>query len=171
MAKEKKGHPILLALVIVIVVFAGIGGCVYYGMYSASKKITDEISNTMAEHSYDNTAEVSTVIYNKDGVKITYNGIVGGAMQAEIKLLIENSSSDKINIMVSNITIDGYTINTYMYTSLPAGKKTNESLSILNSYLDDNGLNIKTIKNAEIEMKIYSDMLDQHEEMIKFSLK
>ena len=170
---QKKKHPILLILLIIIVVFAGIGGCISCSGYNTARKISDTINQTFAETSFDNTAVAATVIYAKDGLRIVYNGMVGEVLDADLKLLIENNSSEKITIQANNITIDGFTVSTYFYSSLSGGQKTNDHLSVLHSSLKDNGLSIKTMQNAKLELTITkeSDRFKSTKETVSFSLR
>lgn len=82
-----------------------------------------------------------TVIYDKDGVKVTAKEIDhSGFMGPEIKMLFENNSSKDVTIQTRNCVINGYMINTMMSVDVAAGKKANDGLTLMESDLQEAGI-------------------------------
>ena len=138
---------------------------------------TSQKSNDTVEPKTDNDSEsndISKVVYDKNGIKITYKGIEDNYnVTTSIKFLVENSNSESYTVQTTDVTIDNYTMSTIMSTTVASGKKANDKISLLNSDLKDNGLSAGTIENAEIGIVIWSesDILNQTKDKITFSLK
>ena len=129
---------------------------------------TSEKSQTVSS-----AEEISNVIYDKDGIKITYKGLEKEFISTSLKFLIENANSEKYTIQTTDITIDGYTMGTIMSASVSPGKKTNDTITLLASNLKDNGLSVDTISEAEMDITIWSesDILNHQKETVSFKLR
>ena len=90
------------------------------------------------------TAEITvaeTVLYEADGVKVTATGYEDGWMGPEIKILVENDSSKNVLVTSASVSANGYMMPTAsLYAEVAAGKKANETLSIMSSELDQSGI-------------------------------
>lgn len=96
-----------------------------------------------------------TVLYEADGIKVTAKSLADGLLGTEVKLLIENDSSKNILITSSSVSANGYMMPTAaLYAEVAAGKKANESLTLMSSELDQCG--IETL----VEMQFYLQIQD-----------
>ena len=143
---------------------------------NTDKKTTEEKTSVTSNESpkaASDVKEISNVIYDKDGIKITYKGLEKEYVSVSLKLLIENNNSEKYTVQATDITIDGYTMGTLMSASVSPGKKTNDTITLLNSYLKDNGLSADTISEAEMDVTIWSEsnILDHQKETLSFHLR
>ena len=182
----KKKSPIKIILIAVIAVV--VGGGVISSMSNndtvnnapvtaKNDKVSSEEKASVQESEksqiVSNTEEISNIIYDKDGIKITYKGLEKEFISTSLKFLIENANSEKYTIQTTDITIDNYTMGTIMSASVSPGKKTNDTITLLDSDLKDNGLSADTISEAEMDITIWSesDILDHQKETISFKLK
>ena len=182
----KKKSPIKIILIAVIAVV--VGGGVISSMSNndtvnnapvtaKNDKVSSEEKASVQESEksqiVSNTEEISNIIYDKDGIKITYKGLEKEFISTSLKFLIENANSEKYTIQTTDITIDDYTMGTIMSASVSPGKKTNDTITLLDSDLKDNGLSADTISEAEMDITIWSesDILDHQKETISFKLK
>ena len=94
-----------------------------------------------------------TVLYEADGIKVTAKSLADGLLGTEVKLLIENDSSKNILITSSSVSANGYMMPTAaLYAEVAAGKKANESLSLMSSELDQCG--IETLAEMQFYLQI-----------------
>lgn len=117
--------------------------------------------------------DVSTVVYDKNGIKITYKGLENQyGITTSIKFLLENSNSEKYTVQTTDISIDGFTYSTIMSTSIAANKKASDSVVILDSDFKENGTSYEKIKTAEIGLVIWgeSNVLDQIKDTVTFTI-
>ncbi len=98
-------------------------------------------------------AASSKVVYDANGIKITAQGIGESYLGKEIKLLVENTTAKNYTVQVRDFSINGYMIDPVFSCDVAAGKKANDSISILSQYLEDNG--ISEIKNVEFSFHIF----------------
>lgn len=118
--------------------------------------------------------DVSTVVYDKNGIKITYKGLENQyGITTSIKFLLENSNSEKYTVQTTDISIDGFTYSTIMSTSIAANKKASDSVVILDSDFKENGTSYEKIKTAEIGLVIWgeSNVLDQIKDTVTFTIQ
>ena len=95
-----------------------------------------------------------TVLYEADGIKVTAKSLADGLLGTEVKLLIENDSS-KNNVLItsSSVSANGYMMPTAaLYAEVAAGKKANESLTLMSSELDQCG--IETLAEMQFYLQI-----------------
>lgn len=94
-----------------------------------------------------------TVLYEADGIKVTAKSLADGLLGTEVKLLIENDSSENILITSSSVSANGYMMPTAaLYAEVAAGKKANESLTLMSSELDQCG--IETLSEMQFYLQI-----------------
>ena len=94
-----------------------------------------------------------TVLYEADGIKVTAKSLADGLFGTEVKLLIENDSSKNILITSSSVSANGYMMPTAaLYAEVAAGKKANESLTLMSSELDQCG--IETLAELQFYLQI-----------------
>ena len=74
-------------------------------------------------------------------MKVTATGYEDGWMGPEIKILVENDSSKNVLVTSASVSVNGYMMPTAaLYAEVAAGKKANETLSIMSSELDQSGI-------------------------------
>ena len=101
------------------------------GNDSNNEQEKDTVEITVAE----------TVLYEADGVKVTATGYEDGWMGPAIKILVENDSSKNVLVTSASVSANGYMMPTAsLYAEVAAGKKANETLSIMSSELDQSGI-------------------------------
>ena len=131
---------------------------------SAESNVSEEPSNL----------DVSMVIYDKNGIKITYKGLENQyGITTSIKLLLENSNSEKYTVQTTDVSIDGFTYSTIMSTSIASNKKASDSVVILDSDFKENGTSYEKIKTAEIGFVIWgeSNVLEQVKDTVTFTIQ
>lgn len=100
-----------------------------------------------------NAATTGVVVYEKGGIKITYNGINKGDYSVDFKFLIENNTSRGITVQTRDESINGYMISGIMSDDVQPGKKANGELTYFNSTLEENG--IYNIDELEFSFHIF----------------
>lgn len=99
-------------------------------------------------------AITETVILDESGIKITAKSLeYGGWLGPEVKFLIENESDSALTVQCRNASVNGYMVDTSMSADVAAGKKSNDSLTIYQSSLDDCG--ITEIADIEFSFHIF----------------
>ena len=160
---EKKSRILLVVLLVAVMVM--ITACSDSGEIKqpanidsdSSAGFNDSGSNTSSED--DNTNDVDnievtiaeTVLYEAEGVKVTATGYEEGWMGPEVKILVDNTSSKNVLVTAESVSVNGYMMSyASLYADVAAGKKANESLTIMTSQLNQAG--IETV--AEIAFRI-----------------
>lgn len=88
------------------------------------------------------------VLLDKRGIVITATGLEqDGTFGPGLKLLIENNSEEAVTVQARNVSVNGYMVDASLSVDVPAGKKANDSLTLLASSLQKCG--IETIADME----------------------
>lgn len=95
-----------------------------------SEKETDQETNSAV------TIE-EQVLFEGNDFKITATGIEDGLFGTDLKLLIENNSSQNITVQARNSNVNGFMVETMMSADVAAGKKANDSLTFETTGLKD----------------------------------
>lgn len=94
-----------------------------------------------------------TVLYEADGIKVTAKGLEDSLFGTDVKILIENDSSNNILITSDSVSANGYMMPTAaLYAEVAAGKKSNEALTLMSSELDQCG--ITTLSELQFYLQI-----------------
>lgn len=94
-----------------------------------------------------------TVIYDADGVKIIATGLEDGWMGTEIKLLLENNTGKNLLITGDSLSVNGYMMPySSLYVEVAAGKKANDSITLMTSELEQSG--IETLAQIQFFVEI-----------------
>ena len=146
---------IILSLFIFLAIFC-FTGCATKGVSnSGSVKDIQEIDNNNSKDVLSKANIAETVILDKGGIKVTAKSIsYDGWSGPEIKVLIENNSSENVTIQARKFSINGIMIDPTFSANVNAGKKSNDSISIFNSELET--ANITTIKDIEFGLNVFS---------------
>ena len=94
------------------------------------------------------------VVFDQGGIRITAKSFdAKGVFGPEIKLLIENDSDNSVTVQSRNTSVNGYMVETLFSADVASGKKANDSLTIMSSYLDIAG--ITTVAVIEFSFHIF----------------
>ncbi len=95
-----------------------------------------------------------TVLYDNNGVKITYLGIAplkyGGE---EVKLYIQNSSGKNYTVQANNVSVNGIMTSPIFSCKVAAGKSSYDGINFSESSLKDS--NIASISTVEFTFRIF----------------
>jgi len=168
---------IFLSLFIILVLFT-VTGC---GNDKSSdsgnvKDVQDvEKDNDNDSDSLSEANITETVILDKGGIKVTAKSIsYDGWSGPEIKVLIENNSSENVTIQARKFSINGIMIDPTFSANVNSGKKANDSISISSNELK--AANITTIKKIEFGLNVFNadswnDILKQEGIQLETSAK
>lgn len=112
------------------------------------------------------------VIYDKNGIKITYLYFENVGITPRFVFRIENSSILNIYANVSDVSVNDNMISTSLFTKVNAGKRATDYLYANLDDLVENG--IYTVSKLEFELRIsnaddeFGDPLDSTSVVIKF---
>ena len=96
-----------------------------------------------------------TVILDKEGIKVTAKSISYDSWSGpEIKVLVENNSSENVTIQARKFSINGIMIDPTFSAEVNAGKKANDTISISSSELE--AAQISTIKDIEFGLDVFN---------------
>lgn len=124
------------------------------GGQDAASKPADSAAAPSNSSSVPEISIEEAVLFDQGGIKITAKSInEKGTFGPEIKLLIENDSAKSITVQSRNTSVNGYMIETMMSADVAAGKKANDSLTLLRSDLETAG--ITTIADIEFSFHIF----------------
>lgn len=121
---------------------------------ATSEESTKESSNS-------NQATIDEqVLYDDNDIKITATSLEDSLFGTDLKVLIENNSSQNITVQARNANINGYMVSTMMSDDVASGKKANGELTFETSGLKDCG--IEQIGTIEFIFHIFdSDSWDE----------
>ena len=99
-------------------------------------------------------SEEGNVIYNENGVKVTYTGYEldeDSVYYLSVYLLIENNSSQKVELYSESSAINGFMVDGLMVTEVLPGKKANGRFYFNESTINKNNINVNDIYEIEIQ--------------------
>jgi hypothetical protein len=105
------------------------------------------------------------VLWDNNGLKVTYTGVEEDFMTMKLNVLIENNTDKDRTVSLESLDVNGYSIDSTLYSEVTAGKKKNDSISIFTSDLEKNGIkDLKDVDEVEIKLKSWNDTTYQTEE-------
>lgn len=121
---------------------------------SEEKTVSEQDDSSDSETMPDLSIE-EQVIFDQDEIKITATGIdsEGSFMGSNLNLLIENNSDKNITVQARNVSVNGYMVDTSMSADVASQKKSNDSLTLSDSSLNECG--IERIANLEFSFHIF----------------
>ncbi len=152
------------ALAIVLTASLFMGFALGSSSAGTKKEITDttaaangesaaEETTTAAENSSTPTIE-ETVVYDEGGITITAKEYTTGSIFGDgIKFLIENNTSQNITVGATALIVNDYMIGDLFVAEAAAGKKTNETMELYTTELNEAG--IDTIGQIEVYFHIF----------------
>ena len=109
------------------------------------------------------------VLYEKDGIKIIGKYVNDSDFWgAAILLYVENNSDRNVVIHAENVSINGFTFDSAIFSStVYAGKKAYDDITLFSSELEENG--IKSVEEVSLKFKIMDpdnyDTIDKSDEI------
>lgn len=154
MKKIFKISAIIIVLLVIAAAVFGNGS----SDSEADKKISSVNTGTSATKETDGGAATEVaideqVLFDSNDIKITATGMEDGLFGTELKLSIENNSSQGITVQANKANVNGYMVTTIMSAEVAAGKKTNDSLTFETSGLKECG--IESIATMEFSFHIF----------------
>lgn len=94
-----------------------------------------------------------TVLYDADGVTVTATGYTEGWLGPEISVLVENNTDQNLLITTGDLSVNGYMMAySSLYANVSAGKKSNETITLTTSQLEQAG--ITTIAELQFYIQV-----------------
>ena len=119
-----------------------------------SNIVKDDTSSTDTDNDSKLVSIEEQVLVDQGGIKITALEIVDDSIWGKgIKVIIENNSDKSIGVGCNALIVNNYMITDLFSSSIAAGKKSNETIYISSSELEEAG--IENIGQVEIYFKIY----------------
>jgi len=113
-----------------------------------------ETSTVILNDKTADSSESENVIYEKDGVKISYTGLKVFEEYLAYNLLIENNSDKNVFIQGYSVYADGFAMgdNATFGGEIEAGKKAAKFIDIRKYHLENSGIN--TVETLEFVLRI-----------------
>lgn len=89
------------------------------------------------------------LIYEKDGIRVSYNGIVKSYSPA-IQFVVENASDVDISLTIEDMAVNDFMTTGLFFCDVLSGKKAIDKMDLL--YLDDYG--IETVTKIDLKLRI-----------------
>lgn len=94
-------------------------------------------------------------IFNQDDLIITVTGMKFDSLFGpQIAMLFENNTDKNLTVQARNVSVNGYMVDTSMSADIVSGKKSNDSLTIMDSSLEQCG--IENIGEIEFSLHIFN---------------
>ena len=152
--KRKQSHDGLIIVLVLIgtLLLLAIGVPIIKGFTKAANTPNTSVSVGTSTTQEKTEAAEPVVIYDKDGIKISYINVVMDKYEAKINLLLENNSDIAKMIQTRDTSINGYMVDDIFSADIPAGKKSYDDVDILSQELEKN--KITDIKDIEFHFII-----------------
>lgn len=152
------GGALMVVIAVLLFVFIGIPFSVGFinGLTGKSRKSeisTEKVSVESSEKATSELPRIEKVVYEQNGIKITYTGIEEKTSRYELNFLIENDTDSDRTIIDDNLSVNSFMISSGLYSSVAAHKKINDSITIYKKRLEEN--KIAEIENVEFIFRIY----------------
>ena len=102
----------------------------------------------------ESNASKEQVIFNNNGIIITYLGIEKGWLGDCVKLRIENNSGKNYTIQTRDTSVNGYMVDDIFSCDVISGKIANDKIQFLSSDFEENG--ISEINNIEFSFHVFN---------------
>lgn len=119
--------------------------------------VSEESSESESETVSNESVSIDEqIVFEQDGIKITATGLEsdGSIFGEELNFLIENNSEQNITVQARNVSVNGYMVDTSMSADVAIGKKSNTSMTIMGSSLEECG--ISAISDIEFSFHIFN---------------
>lgn len=115
--------------------------------------ITKITINEGAE-SENNSNDNSELLFEQDGISVYYSGLGGSDWLSDynLKFQIVNNSENNVVVSTDNCSVNDFSMSlASFYSEVASGKKTNDTISIYTSELEENG--IDKVEKIEFSLK------------------
>lgn len=131
-----------------------------YDTIATSDLITIE---TSAFGTTNNDQERGTVLYEQDGIVISYYGQFEKSEYGdyELSVLVENNTDKMVNVSIDDVSVNGFMNNGYLYSYLLPNTKENTTIEINDS--DDE---IDSIKEISFKIEVLDDNASYNDKVI-----
>lgn len=108
---------------------------------------------TSAAGSYTQTYDDSgEEIYNANGVRVVAQQMTEDLFGQNLCFYVENTSDRAVVVESEDVSVNGYMVSNFFYADVVPGARAVEPLTLLNSELEDNG--IETVDTVEFSLKL-----------------
>lgn len=122
--------------------------------------ISTKNDDKQADNIIDELTINEQILVDQNGIKISALELVDDSIWGEgLKIIIENNSDMNVSVGCNALIVNDYMISDLFYTTVAAGKKSNEILNISSSELDK--INNPDIGKIEIYFNIYDSDTDE----------
>lgn len=150
-----------MCCLLVLMLLAGMSACcaevpeIEQATISGKGDSEAEVSGTDEQGTLPAEAEIEEfVLLDEKSVKITAKNIdYSGLFGPEIKVLIENNSSQNLTVQARGTSVNGYMVETMFSADVAAGKKANDAITLLDEDLKTCG--ISTIADIELAFHVF----------------
>lgn len=132
---------------------------IYFHIYDSSSYDTifnsDCVTIRTSEYANMDTTpnDSGTELYNDGGIRIVGKTVDENSFWGTaILLYCENNSGNNVDILVEDMSINGFMMSPYFYTTVYDGRKSIDDITIFSSDLEDNG--IESIDEVELQFHI-----------------
>ena len=148
---------------------------VYFHMYDSdswddiAKSDCITIKTSMYDQMDKTVDDAGQVLYEKDGIKIVGKYVDETSFWgAGIMVYIENNTDKNVLIQVDNLSVNGFTLSSAIFSSdVYAGKKAYDDITLFSSELEENG--IKSVDEVSLRFVIINpdtyDTIDKSDEI------
>ncbi len=132
------------------------------------------IVETSADPAYIQDVDDSgTVVLDQDGIKLVVKNldVTGSYWGADLYVYVENNSQNDITIQTRDVSVNGFMVDPIFSCDVPMGKKAFDSISFMQSDLEDNA--ITDITTLELSFHVFDSnnwntILDTEATVIEF---
>lgn len=128
---------------------------------SAASAVESKAETTAAPTEEPTEAETTSakkeeVVYNENGLKVTYLGYDESNLFPQFNYLLENNSNKSYSIMSEDESINDRMITMGLFETIAPGKKSTVSMTVMQSDLEKNGID----KIQKVEFKLHYSNAD-----------
>lgn len=120
---------------------------------TASSTETETVAEVTEEETTEAAVSENIVVYEQNGVKISYTGIEEKTGRILVKFLIENDTDIDYCVQERDFSANGYMLDANMSAEVAPHKKCNDGITVYKSTLEEN--NITDIENIEFYFHIF----------------
>lgn len=96
----------------------------------------------------------NVVLYDENGIKISYRSIEEGFLGKEMNLEIQNTTQINYTIQARDMSVNGYMLDPIFSCDIAAGKRANDYITLPSYELEDNG--ITDIESVELKFYFFN---------------
>ena len=121
-----------------------------YNTIYESKEI--ELKTSLYDEMDSEANDVGTELLNQNGIRIVGKGVNDSLWGQGVLLYIENNSDKNIIVSTDNLSVNGYMVNGYLYSTVMSNKKAIETVILSSTDLEDN--DIESIEDLALSFDI-----------------